>query len=141
MYGETCTRHCSSGNVRREAFQSAVRNLRAFGDTSRAEIPVERIAGPILLLAGKDDQIWLSYPMAQRIMARLKARGHPYPDALAAYDRVGHPVPYAYIPLAGDRRHARFDVGGTPPGTARAQADAWPRILAFLAAAARAAGA
>jgi dienelactone hydrolase len=117
-----------------------VADLRAFGDPSRAEIPVERIAGPILLLAGKDDQIWPSYPMAQRITARLKARGHPYADQLVAYDQVGHPIPYAYIPLAGDRQHARFDVGGTPAGAARAQADAWPKILAFLAAAARAAG-
>lgn len=110
-------------------------DLKGFGDTSRVEIPVEKIHGPVMLLAGRDDQIWPSAFMAGRIMARLRGR-HPYPDVMVAYDDVGHPIPYAYTPLGGDRRRAALDVGGTEAGTAKAQADAWPKILAFLEAAA-----
>ncbi|MFI4936506.1 MAG: acyl-CoA thioesterase/BAAT N-terminal domain-containing protein [Caulobacterales bacterium] len=106
-------------------------DLRGFGDTSAVEIPVEKIRGPVLLLAGRGDQIWPSELMARRIMARLGGR-HPYTDAMVAYDDVGHPVPYVYAPLEGDRRHVKFAVGGTVEGAAKAQADAWPRILAFL---------
>ena len=68
--------------------------------------------------------------MARRILAR-RGNDHPF-DALLAYGDVGHPIPYAYYPLGGDRGHLPFAVGGTARGTAKAQADAWPKILAFL---------
>lgn len=110
-------------------------NLTEF-DSAPAEIPVEKIRGPVLLLAGEDDQIWPSKVMADRIVARLKRHNHPYPDQLLAYPGVGHPVPYAYLPLAGDRSRSRFAVGGTPEGYAKAQSDAWPKMVAFLNAAA-----
>jgi dienelactone hydrolase len=105
-------------------------NLRDLRDAEAVTIPVERIRAPLLLLAGKDDQIWPSALMAKRILDRRRGRSG---DALIAYDDVGHPIPYAYVPLAGDRAHAPFAVGGTTEGMARAQAEAWPRILAFLA--------
>lgn len=109
-----------------------LRNLADHGPTDDVEIPVERIHGPVLLLAGKDDAIWPSHLMAQHIMARLGRFQHPYSDALAAYDGAGHPIPYAYLPAGGERQGLVFAVGGTQAGTARAEADAWPRILAFL---------
>jgi dienelactone hydrolase len=106
-------------------------NLHDLQDAEAVTIPVERIRAPLLLIAGGDDQIWPSELMAKRIAAR---RGSRAGDTLIAYDDVGHPIPYAYVPLAGDRAHAPFAVGGTTDGMARAQADAWPRLLAFLAA-------
>lgn len=109
-----------------------VQNLKDFGDTASVEIPVERIQGPILLLAGRDDQIWPSALMAEHLLARLRRNHHPYPDELLAYHDVGHPIPYAYLPLAGDRRHSRFAVGGSVHGYANALQDAWPKVLAFL---------
>lgn len=110
-------------------------DLKRFGDTAGVEIPVESIHAPVMLLAGRDDQIWPSAPMAARIMARLRRRGHPYADQIVTYANVGHPIPYAYLPTRG-RPGGGFAVGGTPEGMAAAQADAWPRILKFLAAAA-----
>jgi dienelactone hydrolase len=114
-------------------------NLRDYGATGAIAIPVEKIAGPVLLLAGKDDQIWPSAAMAQRLMDRLHRFHHGYADESIAYDDVGHPIPYAYLPAGGERGGLTFAVGGTTAGTARAQADAWPRILAFLDKASRAA--
>jgi pimeloyl-ACP methyl ester carboxylesterase len=118
---------CTGTPVRQTAL--FLENLKDYGDTKPVEIAVENIHGPILLLAGKDDQIWPSFLMANRIMAR---RGHAYSDALVAYDEVGHPIPYTYAPLRGDFSHEKFAVGGTVHGTVKAQADAWPRILEFL---------
>jgi hypothetical protein len=116
-------------------------DLARFGDTARVEIPVERIRGPVMLLAGADDQIWPSTLMAGRLMARLRRNSHPYPDLSLTYANVGHPIPFAYMPQRGRRAHAALAVGGAPEGAAAAQADAWPRIVRFLTdAAARATG-
>jgi dienelactone hydrolase len=112
-------------------------NLKAFGDTADIDISVENIDGPILVLAGKDDQIWPSDLMARRIMARLREHGHAFADQLLEFENVGHPIPYLYVPINGDRQHSRFAVGGTVQGTVKAQAEAWPRIIAFLQSAAR----
>jgi dienelactone hydrolase len=107
-------------------------DLKAYGDTSGAEIPVENIHGPVLLLSGTDDQIWPSSFMATRVMERLRQHRHPYEDEHLSYDGVGHPIPFEYVPTAGSRRRSRLMVGGTPEGTALAQADSWPKILRFL---------
>ncbi len=107
-------------------------DLEVFGDTSRVEIPVENIHGPVLLLSGKDDQIWPSSLMATRLMERLRRHRHPYGDEHLSYDGVGHPIPFDYVPTAGSRQGTKLMVGGTPEGTALAQADSWPKILRFL---------
>lgn len=107
-------------------------DLQAYGDTSRAEIAVENIHGPVLLLSGRDDQIWPSSFMGTRVMERLRQHGHPYEDEHLSYDGVGHPIPFAYVPTAGSRRRSKLMVRGTPEGTALAQADSWPKVLGFL---------
>jgi dienelactone hydrolase len=107
-------------------------DLRHVPDTRAVEIPVERIRGPVMLLAGADDQIWPSAMMAGRIMARLRRNAHAFPDQALIYPGVGHPIPYAYLPTRGRWADSPLDVGGGPEGMARAQADAWPRILKFL---------
>lgn len=45
-----------------------------------ARIEVERIQGPILLVAARDDEMWPALWMSQRIVKRLKDRdfAHPY---------------------------------------------------------------
>jgi len=111
-------------------------DLTHFGDTGRVEIPVERIHGPVMLLSGVDDQIWPSAMMADRIMGRLHRFGHPYADQSLKYAAVGHPIPYVYLPTRGRWSDSPLAVGGTPEGMAKAQADAWPRVLTFLSEAA-----
>jgi dienelactone hydrolase len=114
-------------------------DLSVFGATDSAEIPVENIHGPILLLSGKDDQIWPGDMMADKLMDRLKQYGHAYHDVHLPYDQVGHSIPCEYLPTAGDFSGLRLVIGGTAQGVAKAQRDSWPRILGFLTQAASAA--
>jgi pimeloyl-ACP methyl ester carboxylesterase len=111
-------------------------DLNIFGATDPAEIPVENIHGPILLLSGKDDQIWPGDMMADKLMARLKQHRHAYNDVHFSYDQAGHWIPCEYLPTAGDFSGLRLVIGGTAEGVAKAQQDSWPRILGFLAQAA-----
>ena len=107
-------------------------DLADFGDTAKAEIPVEQINGPVLLLSGKDDQIWPSPVMADRVMDRLRRHRHPYRYDHLSYEGAGHSLPTAYVPMRGLRQGMKLAIGGTPEGTSRAQADSWPKILDFL---------
>jgi hypothetical protein len=99
-----------------------------------ALIPVERIPGPVLLVAGGDDQLWPSLPMARAIMDRRASMGGHADDQLWTYPHAGHLIAKAYLPAGSTRvSGGRLETGGTPEENARAQADAWPRVLAFLA--------
>lgn len=104
----------------------------------RAAIPVERINGPVLLISGRDDQLWPSTVLAEMVMDRLRRRGHRFPDEQLAYESAGHQIGKAYLP-AGSTLIAggRLATGGTPEGNAGAQEDSWPRVLKFLRAAFR----
>ena len=98
-----------------------------------AVIPVERIAAPLLLVAGDHDQLWPSLLMARAIMERRAKRGRHASDELLVYPGAGHLIGKTYLP-AGSTLIAggRIETGGTPRANASAQADAWPRVLAFL---------
>jgi dienelactone hydrolase len=98
-----------------------------------ATIPVEQIRGPILLVAGSDDQLWPSLLMAQRLMVRRATLGGHAGDRLLTYDGAGHLIGKGFLP-AGSTRIAggRIETGGTPAANARAQADSWPRAVDFL---------
>ena len=95
-----------------------------------ARIPVERIKAPVLVVAGQDDQVWNSAMMAHNIAerraeAKLETVSLIYTDA-------GH-----YLSGTGYNPTTQYDVGlmkagGTPEGNAHAQADAWPKTIAFL---------
>ena len=98
-----------------------------------ATIAVERIRGPLLLIAGDDDQLWPSLLMAQRIMRRRAERGGHAHDRLLAYAGAGHLIGKAFLPSGSTRiAGGRIETGGTPAANARAQADAWPKVVEFL---------
>ncbi len=99
---------------------------------AEAEIPVERIAGPILLVSGAADSLWPSAEMARRVEARLTARGFAYPVTNLIFADVGHGVfgPPVERDTPGLERALSF--GGTLDGLVEARREAWPRILAFL---------
>jgi dienelactone hydrolase len=105
-----------------------------------AFFPLERIRGPILCLAADDDQIWNSSLHCELALAHLHAHRHQFADAMISYPEAGHLFLNAESgPGSAMNRiqTASFEMvfGGTPEGDARAAADAWPRIHAFLAAA------
>lgn len=59
-------------------------------DDPAAEIPVEQIRGPVLLVSAGADPVWPSSAMAAAMASRLRERGHPYPDEHVDYPSAGH---------------------------------------------------
>ena len=104
----------------------------------RPEIPVERINGAVLLISGRDDDVWPSTEMADRIMSRLRQHRFAHPFVHLAYDHAGHGIgrPFTSTLELNSRRHPLtgriVQMGGTPSGTAKARADSWQKMLAFV---------
>lgn len=106
------------------------RSLKLAGAHPDAEIPVERIHGPVLLLSARGDALWPSTEMSNRVMARLDAHHFRYPHRHIAYPDAGHG---AVAPaLVGGSNAPASNLGGTEAGNAAAHADAWAQTLAFF---------
>jgi hypothetical protein len=128
-------RHASTGAiVLRSAFAAVIEDPASFRD---AEIPVERICGPILLVSGEDDHFWPSTAMAELAMRRARERGFAHQLTHLRYPGAGHNcagVPG--LPLASWIQHpltgGRYSFGGTLATNARARIHSWPRVIAFL---------
>jgi dienelactone hydrolase len=110
---------------------------RDFAAMERAAIRVEKIKGAVLLISGRQDQVWKSASMSEQAMSRLQRNHFAYAYKHVAYDGAGHAIgrPYtstmdleARHPLSGRIMH----FGGTPEGTAHAREDSWRQTLAFL---------
>jgi dienelactone hydrolase len=97
-------------------------------DWNDAAIPVERIAGPVLLISGEADTLWPSSLLSQVALDRLVAQGHDFSDAHYSYPEAGHLIQAPYVPTGLDLEQ----YGGTAAGLAAANADAWPRVLQLL---------
>jgi dienelactone hydrolase len=105
---------------------------------ARPEIRVERIQGAVLLISGRDDGVWPSSDMAERIVSRLRRNGFKFPYLSLVYDHAGHGItrPYSSTMELNSRRHPLtgrlVHMGGTPAGTAKASADSWRQMLEFV---------
>ncbi|MCH4891515.1 MULTISPECIES: acyl-CoA thioester hydrolase/BAAT C-terminal domain-containing protein [unclassified Sphingomonas] len=98
-----------------------------------AVIPVERIAGPVLLLCGEEDSLWPSCPMARAVEARRDGSGAGLATTLLAYKDAGH---FGVGPPLPEGKPVPFMLtvfGGTGQGNLAARKDGWPRTIAFLA--------
>ncbi|MFI4933254.1 MAG: acyl-CoA thioester hydrolase/BAAT C-terminal domain-containing protein [Caulobacterales bacterium] len=95
-----------------------------------AAIPVEQVAGPIMLVCGEADTLWPSCTMADQISRRLTSRGRPAPTVLR-YADAGHQV---FGPPVQNTNSNDWlaSLGGTVNGNATARADGWPKVVAFL---------
>jgi dienelactone hydrolase len=104
-----------------------------------AEIPVERIQGPVLLISGSDDQVWPSKMLSAIAIDRLKRANHPFEFEHLSFEGAGHligpPHPFAE-PGRTHFNHPTLDVdfefGGSAELNARASRDAWKRVIEFL---------
>ena len=101
-------------------------------NATKALIPVERINGAVLLVSGTDDQMWPSSLMADKVVARLKDKKHPFPYKHLAYEGAGHGIPSTYVPMRLTTEAGGMAMGGTAEANAKAQADSRPQILRFL---------
>lgn len=116
----------TSGADLLEIYEASLKNGSA---VALATIPVENTNGPILLLSGRDDTIWPSTAMSEAIVERLQSMGFPHAVQHFPYDDAGHTISRpGYTAMADSTRN-----GGTAKGNAHASADAWQRVLAFLA--------
>ncbi len=119
------------------AFVSAF-GARDVASMERATIKVERIKGPVLLISGRDDHVWNSSGMSEKVMARLQRNRFPYVYKHLSYDDAGHAIgrPYTSAMDLNDTRHPLtgriMQFGGTPEGTAHAREDSWRQMLGFL---------
>lgn len=86
----------------------------------KAEIKVEKINGPILLLAGKSDSMWPSHPMSEMVIKRLEEKKFSHWFKLYSYENAGHTLNDGYM------------MGGTAEGNKNARMDSEQRILDFL---------
>jgi dienelactone hydrolase len=121
-------------------FQGGLDSAIDAGLLTRALIPVERINGPVLLLASGDDGIWPSCPLAALAWSRLLDAGHParFADSSTCFPGTGHSInpTRAGFPLADliDRGsgNSRTGYGGAAPADDDANRQLWPRIAKFL---------
>lgn len=85
-------------------------------------IQVEKIKGPILLISGKNDNIWASTPMCNFIENHLKYNNFKYWYKHVSYENAGHTLALINRP----------NLGGTPDGNALAKEDSEKQIFDFL---------
>jgi dienelactone hydrolase len=106
---------------------------------SEAEIPVERLNGPLLMFSGKDDKLWPSDVFAAHAVERLKAHHFAHPVEHYSYEHAGHQITRPFVPTS-DVGQVRIHpitkrpnvFGGTPEGQAKANEDSWGKLLAFV---------
>lgn len=128
--------------MRRQPFTLRASFLKATGRLNENDatiIPVEKTRGPILLISGKDDQLWPAPTYAELTIERLKKHNHPYPVEHLCYEQTGHFACFPYglpsLPpmIAMTSGPVLIGFGGETASQAHAQADSWQKILAFLA--------
>jgi len=103
-----------------------------------AQIPVEQIQAPIMLISGGDDQLWPSSLFGNMVMDRLNKKNHPYPNIHLHYEKAGHflcfPFTFPFMPPEILLSNGPFTMtfGGNAHANAQAAVDSWPKILTFL---------
>jgi len=127
--------------VEAPAFLSSVSQAPA-SVVDAATAQVDKTQGPVLMLAGQDDQLWGSCTLAKYAMDRLAASGHAaaHPgDALVCYPDDGHDIDFPGLSTVGGYRIADpygsgdyLLLGGKAAGIAHASRDADDRVTAFL---------
>jgi dienelactone hydrolase len=95
-------------------------------------IPLAKISGPVLVIAGAADSIWNSSVSALRINLALGSEGSRYPHQALIYPDAGHGVgTYPYEPIGSQILYGH---GGSRAGDDAAQRSSWAKVLALLAA-------
>jgi BAAT / Acyl-CoA thioester hydrolase C terminal len=109
---------------------------------AQATTQVQNTNGPILMIAGFDDQLWGACDLSQYAVSQLVASGHAdkYGDTLLCYAAAGHNVVLTSLDgpttesMYGSELGQTLALGGTPQGIASASRDADEKKRAFLAA-------
>ncbi len=97
-----------------------------------ALIEVEKINGPILLIAGKDDKVWPSYEMCQMMKDRLDSLQFEHHIERLNYDHTGHFIFGPDLMPTIEYHSYQINVGGKDSENCAAQIDSWNKMLDFL---------
>nr|WP_323372590.1 alpha/beta fold hydrolase [Xanthomonas campestris] len=98
-----------------------------------AMLPIEKINGPLMLLAAGDDRLGLSGEMAAVANRYLKKHHRDEPDEIVYFSDAGHLISPFWQPTT--YRHdlgPHLQVGGTPTGYARADREGGAAVIRFL---------
>lgn len=98
---------------------------------AKARIPVERIAAPVLVAGGGDDQLWDSGGMAANIAATRQKAG--LTTVALVFPEAGHFLGGTGTGPSTHYNDGPMKNGGTPAATARAQAATHAALLQFWA--------
>lgn len=116
----------------------------AVADKNRRElgrIQAEKVACPIYMFSGLDDQIWPSSAFSELVVQRRKLKGCPFPTYHRTFEAVGHDIgPSLGLPTLPTTERTvqhpdtgfRLLLGGKPGRQARARREAWNSLLAIL---------
>ncbi len=97
-------------------------------EAALAAIPVERITGEVLVVAGEDDQVWASADFARAVVTRRKEHGRS--TVPVTHPRAGHRIVLpGEEPVQGGMTMRR---GGTPDADAELGALAWRDLSRLL---------
>jgi dienelactone hydrolase len=99
-----------------------------------AVIRIELTRAPVLLICGKQDTLWPSCLMADRVKERAVQMRGPEVTVLA-YENAGHAVLGIPLDKANKNYDALDSLGGTDDGNNAARADGWAKIVVHLEAA------
>ena len=102
-----------------------------------AEIKVEDIHGPILLISGGDDQLWPADLLSEKVITRLKEHNHPYYYEHINFPKAGHSfvapgLPTTQSVVSPFGKGMKLLLGGNPKDNSRAQFDAWQSVKVFF---------
>ena len=95
-------------------------------------IKVEKINGPILLIAGKEDKRWPSYDMCQMIEQRLDSLKFEHEITSLLYKNAGHNICAPELMSTIDYKYHKMALGGKNSENSAAQIDSWNKIISFL---------
>jgi uncharacterized protein len=102
--------------------------LEAYADrVPAARIPVERVAGEVVLAAGGGDLLWPSLDFAERIVRRRGAAG--LETTLVSHPEAGHRV---VLPGETPPRASHLAHGGTPEADRELGERLWPELLRLV---------
>lgn len=116
------------------AFHTVLRNA---DFVAAARIPVEQIRGPVLLISGTDDGFWPSTLYSEQVERTLREHGARWPVRHVVGAGAGHAIGVPQLPatlIAKPHPVAGLllDGGGTAEANARASAQSWEAVQAFL---------
>lgn len=102
-----------------------------------ARIKIENSKADILLIAGKEDNIWNSYDGCLEIMKTLKNNNYKYHAELLCYNKMGHPMPVPYVipiseTLSLPMNGGIFSAGGSICGNAEGQYKSFKKTITFM---------